>query len=103
MKKNYYRLEDSFPYASFTSSTELYRFVPKNTSLTKQTNKRTNNHNCNSQNANPKFKQLYGEISNCYRRNEREGKSEEGKRAGRRRGVEIEREERRPVDAIADF
>jgi hypothetical protein len=56
MKKNYYRLEDSFPYASFTSSTELYRFVPKNTSLTKQTNKQTNNHNCNSQNANPKFK-----------------------------------------------
>jgi hypothetical protein len=42
MKKNYYRLEDSFPYASFTSSTELYRFVPKNTSLTKQTNKQTN-------------------------------------------------------------
>jgi hypothetical protein len=41
MKKNYYRLEDSFPYASFNSSTELYRFFPKTTSLTKQTNKRT--------------------------------------------------------------
>jgi hypothetical protein len=41
MKKNYYRLEDSFPYASFTSSTELYRFVPKNTSLTKQTNEQS--------------------------------------------------------------
>lgn len=41
MKKNHYRLEDSFPYASFTSSTELYRFVSKTTSLTKQTNEQS--------------------------------------------------------------